>query len=74
MPPQKKKVKFDLNNLAMLPSYFDYIFVYLRQKAHFVLELSPKFLSTLAPNPAQTRSEPDPKNPTRLTTLDLISP
>ena len=39
----------------MLPSYFDYIFVYLRQKARLRSELSPKFLSTLGPNPARTR-------------------
>ena len=35
----------------MLPSYFDDIFVHLRQKAHLRPELSPKFLSTLGPNP-----------------------
>ena len=44
----------------MLPSYFDYIFVHLRQKAHLRPELSPKFSSTLGPNP---------KSPARLTTL-----
>ena len=41
----------------MLPSYFDYIFVHLRQKARLRPELSPKFLSTLGPNPARTRPE-----------------
>ena len=41
----------------MLPSYFDYILVYLRQKARLGPELSPKFLSTLSPNPARTRLE-----------------
>ena len=41
----------------MLPSYFDYIFVHLRQKAHLSSELSPKFLLTLGPNPIQTRPE-----------------
>ena len=30
--PKKPKVKLGLKNLAMLPSYFDYIFVHLRQK------------------------------------------
>ena len=40
-----------------LPSNFDYIFVNLRQKAHPRPELSPKFLSTLGPNPARTQSE-----------------
>ena len=39
----------------MLPSYFDYIFVDLRQKARLRPELSPKCLSTLGPNPARTR-------------------
>ena len=33
----------------MLPSYFDFIFVHLRQKACHRLELSPKFFSTLGP-------------------------
>ena len=41
----------------MLPSYFDYIFVHQRQKVRLRPELSPKFLSTLGPNPAQTRPE-----------------
>ena len=56
----------------MLPSYFDYIFGHLRQKAHLRPELSPKFLPTLDPNPARTRLEPDPKSPARLTTLMLL--
>ena len=37
----------------MLLSYFDYIFVHLRQKARLRPELSPKFLSTLGPNPTR---------------------
>ena len=45
----------------MLPSYFDYIFVHLRQKLRLGPDLSPKFLSTLGPNPAQTRPEAGPK-------------
>ena len=54
-----------LKNLAMLPSYFNYIFVHLSQKARFRPELSPKFLSTLRP-------EPGPKpNPTRKARADL---
>ena len=57
MPEKKTKVKLDLKNLAMLPSYFDYIFVHLKQKVRLRPELSPKFLSILAPNPARTRSE-----------------
>ena len=46
-----------LKNIAMLPSYFDYIFVHLRQKARPRPELNPEFLSTLGPNPARTRPE-----------------
>ena len=43
----------------MLPSYyFDYIFVHLGQKARLRPEfVSPKFWSTLDPNPARTRPE-----------------
>ena len=48
---------FGLKNLAMLPSYFDYIFVHLRQTVRLKLELCPKFVSTLGPNLAQTRSD-----------------
>ena len=43
----------DLKNLAMLPSYLDYIFVHLRQKARLRPELNSKFLSTLGPNPTR---------------------
>ena len=50
-----------LKNLAMLPSYFDFIFVYLKQKARLRPDLGPKFLSTLGPNP------------TRLTTVEETS-
>ena len=53
MPEKTPKVKLDLKNLAMLPSYFDYIFVHLRQKARLRPKLSPKFLSTFGPNPAR---------------------
>ena len=35
----------------MLPSYFDYIFVHLKQEARLRPDLSPKFLSTSGPNP-----------------------
>ena len=41
----------------MLPSYFDHIFVHLKQKLRLRPELSPKLLSTSGPNPAQTRPE-----------------
>ena len=37
----------------MLPSYFDYIFVQLRQKVHLRPGLNPKFLSTLGPSPTR---------------------
>ena len=43
----------------MLPSYFDYIFVYLKPKVRLRPELSPKFWSTLGPNPARTRARPE---------------
>ena len=33
MPEKKTKVKLGLKNLAMLPSYFNHIFVHQRQKA-----------------------------------------
>ena len=67
--PEKKNVNLGLKNLAMLASYFDYILLHLRQKVRLRPDLNPKFLSTLGPNPARTRPEPDPKSPARLTTL-----
>ena len=49
----------------MLPGYFDYIFVHLRQKARLLRpELSSKYLSTLGP------AGPNP-NPTRKVRRDL---
>ena len=42
----------------MLPKYFDYIFVHLKQKVRLRPELSPKFLSTLGPNPTG-KARPD---------------
>ena len=59
--PEKKKIKLGLKNLAMLPGYFGYIFVHLRQNARLRSKFSPKFLSTLGPNPA--RPEPLPEKP-----------
>ena len=47
-----------MKNLAMLPDYFDYIFVHLRQKVRLRPESSPKFLSTLSPNPTR-KARPD---------------
>ena len=43
MPEKNSKVKLGLKNLAMFLSYFDYIFLHLRQKVRLRPELSPKF-------------------------------
>ena len=51
--PKNPKVKLGLKNLAMLPSYFDYIFVSRRLESNLRPESSPKFLSTLGPNPTR---------------------
>ena len=58
--PEKKttKVKLGLKNLPMLPGYFDCIFEHLRPKVRLRPELSPKFLSTLTPNPNR-KTRPD---------------
>ena len=48
----------------MLPSYFNYIFGYLKPKIRLRPELSPKFWSTLGPNPARTRARPEKPGPT----------
>ena len=56
--PKKTIVQLGLKNLAMLSIYFNYIFVHLKQKARLRPELSPKFLSTLDPKPARTRTRP----------------
>ena len=58
MPEKKTKVKLGLKNLALLRSYFDYIFVHLRQNARLRPELSPKFLSTSGQNPTR-KARPD---------------
>ena len=55
----------------MLPSYFDYIFVHLRQKVRLRPELSPKFFSTLGPNPART--QPEKPGPTYYSASDLTN-
>ena len=47
-----------LKNLAVFPSYFDYIFVHLKQKARLRPDLNPKFLSTSGPNPTW-KARPD---------------
>ena len=64
MSKKKRKIKLGLKNLAMLPSYFDYIFVQLRQKVRLRPELSPKLLSTLGPNLARTRIRREKPGPT----------
>ena len=43
MPKKNPKVNLGLKNFAMLPSYFDSIFVHMRQKVRLMPELSPKF-------------------------------
>ena len=48
----------------MLPSYFDYIFVHLRQKVRLRPELRLKFFVNFKPEP-----EPNPKSQAQLTTL-----
>ena len=48
----------------MLPSYFDYIFVHLRQKVRLKPELSPENFVNFRPEP-----ESDLKSQARFTTL-----
>ena len=48
----------------MLPRYFDFIFVHLRQKVRLRPELSPKFFLSLGPNQARAWPETGP-NPNR---------
>ena len=48
----------------MLPNYFDYIFVHQRQYSTSQARIKPKFLSTLGPNPARTRTQPEKPGPT----------
>ena len=69
MPEKKTKVNLGPKNLAMLPNFFDYIFVHQSQNARIRAKLSPKVLSALGTNPAQTHPEPDPKSPAQLTSL-----
>ena len=60
MPEKNPKFMLGVKNLAMLPSFFDYAFVHLKQKVGLRPELSPKFLSTLGPNPTR-KARPDLK-------------
>ena len=50
--PEKNEI------LSWLPSYFDYIFVHLRQKVLLRPEIIHKFLSILGPNPTR-KARPD---------------
>ena len=61
--PEKKR-KLGLKNLAMLPSYFDYIFVHLRQKSTSQARNKHEILSTLGTNPARNRTLPEKPGPT----------
>ena len=56
------KVKVGLKNLALLPNYFDFIFVHLRQKSTSQARIKPEIFVIFRP-------ERDPKSPARLTTL-----
>ena len=58
MTEKKNKVKLGQKNSALLPSYFDYVFVPLKQNTRLRPELSLKFLSTLGPNPTR-KARPD---------------
>ena len=64
MPEKNSRVKLGLKSLAILPRYFDYFFVHLRQKVRLRPELSPTFLSTLSLNPARTRTPLEKPGPT----------
>ena len=57
--PKKTKVKLGLKNLAMLSSYFDYIFVHLRQKARLRARIKSKIFVNFRPEPGRN------PNPTR---------
>ena len=57
------KVKLGPKNLAMFLSYFDYIFVHLKQKARLRPEISQKFLLTLGSNPARAQTRPEKLGP-----------
>ena len=49
--PKKTKVKLGMKNLEMLPSYFDYIFVHLRQKARLKARIKSKIFVNFRPEP-----------------------
>ena len=56
-----------MKNLAMLPSYFDYIFV--NEDSNQIS--GPNQARNFCQLKARTRPEPDPNSPARLTTLAL---
>ena len=56
----------------MLPSYFDYIFVHLKQQVRLRPEISTKVLSTLGPNPARTQTGPEKPGPTHNSELQFV--
>ena len=64
MPPKRTEVKLGLKKLAMLPSYFDYIFVHVKTKSTSQAQIKPEILSTLGPNPARTQTRPKEPGPT----------
>ena len=66
MPEKKTKVKSGLKHVVILPRYFHYIFVDLRQKGR----LGPKLIG----NFVNFMPEPDPKSLARLTTLFRFTP
>ena len=44
-------------NLAMLPIYFDYVFVHLRQKSTSQARIKPEMFVNFRPEPARDRPE-----------------
>ena len=75
MPEKNPKVKLCLKNLAILPSYFDCIFVHLKQKERLRPELSPEIVVNFRYEPrANPNQNPNPNpnpNPTRKARPDL---
>ena len=72
MPVKNPRLKLGLKNLAILPRYFDYFFVHLRQKVRLRPVLNPTFLSTLGPNPTR-KARPDLITTLLLDVLDYLS-
>ena len=53
MPEKKTKVKLGLKNVAMLPRYFNYIFVHLRKKNTSQVQSFVNFRPELGPSPTK---------------------